>query len=267
MIEHIDYHVTDHCNLNCAGCNQFGTLAKPWYVSLEKVRRDWELVREKNIQIGRIHVLGGEPLLHPELDKILILLRELFPNIGLVVYTNGILLPQLKEKLLPIFRDCRVTLFLSEYQHLNINYAEIKRGFPMIEGYRVYDFINTSLHTNPDFNNDESFRHCNFNVLWKCRLLKDDHIYPCSMIPNINHLIDYYPELKDTVLGKMNIEDNGIDIKTHTAEEVEEFLKHSIPACAFCNVAHAKQFKPWYPSEYKITEWIEDGPVNNSTLS
>lgn len=267
MIQHIDYHVTDHCNLNCAGCDQFGTLAKPWYVSLEKVQKDWELVREKNIQIGRIHILGGEPLLHPEIDKILILLRTMFPKIGIVVYTNGILLQQLKEKLLPIFKEYNIILFLSEYPRLNINYQELKRGFPIVEGYRVTSFMSTSLHTNPDFNNDNSFHNCNFNALWSCRLLKDDHIYPCSMVPNINHLIEYFPELKDTPLGQINIEDNGIDIKTHTAEEVEEFLKHSIPACAFCNVMHTKKFTPWRRSEYKITEWVEDGPIDNNTVS
>lgn len=267
MIEHIDYHVTDHCNLNCAGCDQFGTLANPWFISLEKVREDWQVIADKQLKIGRIHVLGGEPLLHPELDKILILLREMFPTIEIVVYTNGILMPQLKEKLLPIFKKYNIILFLSEYQRLNLNYAEIKKGFPRIEGYCVKDFMNISLHTDPDFNKDESFNRCNFNALWKCRLLKDNYIYPCSMIPNINHLIEYFPELKNTKLGQINIEDNGIDIRNHTAEEIEEFLKHSIPACEFCNVMRAKHFKPWYPSEYKITEWIEDGSINNSTLS
>lgn len=267
MIEHIDYHVTDHCNLNCAGCNQFGTLAKPWFIPLEQVQEEWQLIHDKNIEIGRIHILGGEPLLHPDLDKILIFLRELFPQIGIVVYTNGLLLPRLKEKLLPIFKDYNIVLFLSEYPNVNVNYNEIKRGFPAVEGYRVKNFMSVSLHTNPDFDNDKSFNSCNHNILWKCRLLKENHIYPCSMIPNVNHLIEYFPELKDTALGRMDIEDNGIDVRTHTAEEVEEFLKHSVPACAFCNTMRAKNFKPWYPSEHKITEWIEDGSINNSTLS
>ena len=257
MIEHIDYHITDHCNLNCAGCNQFGTLADPWYISYEQVCTEWKLVHDKGIQINGIHILGGETLLHPELDKILIFLRSLFPDTRIVVYTNAILLPQLKEKLLPIFNEHKITLFISQYPNLKLNYEELKKGFILTDGCYAYSFMNVSLHRNPDFNKDKSFNSCNFNAAWKCRLLKNNHIYPCSMIPNVCHLIKYFPELQATPLGEMNIEENGIDIRTHTAEQVEEFLKHSIPACTFCNTSRAKEFKPWYPSEYKITEWVE----------
>ena len=267
MIEHIDYHVTDHCNLKCAGCNQFGTLAKPWCIPYEQFCEEWQLVHDKELKINEIRILGGETLLHPELDRLLIFLRSLFPETAIVVYTNGILLAQQKEKLLPIFQKYRIILFISQYPNLKLNYEELQKGFPFVKQSYASSFMNTSLHTNPDFDKDKSFNNCNNSKVWKCRFLKNGRIYACSMIPNICHLIQYFPKLKSTPLGELDIEENGIDIKDHTVTEIENFLNQSMPACAFCNVVRAKEFKTWYPSEYKITEWIENGPVSNNSSS
>jgi hypothetical protein len=31
----LEMHIVDHCNLNCAGCNHFCSLAEPFYISIE----------------------------------------------------------------------------------------------------------------------------------------------------------------------------------------------------------------------------------------
>ena len=257
MIGHVDYHIVHHCNFHCAGCNQFSCLAQPWFVPYEQFYEEWKTVRDKGLQFGEIRLLGGEPLLHPELGRLLTAIRELIPNTKIVVYTNAILLKKRKEELLPVFNDNKITLFISKYSELKLDYAELERGFNDVTSTSATSFMNTCLHKNPDFNAEEMYRQCNNSQSWQCRFLKENRLYTCSMIPNLCFLIQYFPELHDTPLGQMNIEENGIDIRTHTVGEIEEFLKHSIPACAFCNVPHAKRFHGWYPSEYKITEWIE----------
>ena len=256
MINHVDYRITDHCNLNCAGCNQFGPLAKPWYISENDFVNEWECVRDKGLRFGEIRVLGGETLLHPNLDRLLISLRDMYKRTPIVLYTNGILLPKVKDKLVPVFQEYGITLFVSRYPDIEIK-PEWLFGFPRIVNGDESRFMNTSLHPNPDFNPDHAFRNCNMGSVWQCRLLKNYHIYPCSMVPNLCFLTDYFSDLKDTPLGQMNIEDNGIDIREHSVEEIERFLTHSVPACAFCNSERAKRFSPWYRTEYKKSEWFE----------
>lgn len=257
MIGHVDYHITNHCNLNCAGCNQFGTLAKPWFVSYEQFCEEWQLVHDKDIKIKEIRILGGETLLHPDLNKLVIFLRSLFPNSSIVVYTNAILLEKRKEEIMPVFNEQKITLFISRYPNLKLDYWDLIRGFSSVQWADESFFMNTCLHRNPDFDPDYSFHHCNSSQVWQCRFLKDNRLYACSMLPNICHLIDYFPELKDTPLGQMKIEDNGIDIREHTVEEIENFLYQTMPACAFCNIAHARQFHPWHLSKYELSEWVE----------
>lgn len=253
MINHVDYRITDHCNLNCAGCNQFGPLAKPWCISYDDFCKEWTTVRDTGLVFGELRILGGETLLHPQVGQLLEFLRSLYPKTKIVLYTNGILLHQRKEELIPIFKENGIELFISHYPGISVDPS----GFPWVVHADESRFMCTSLHKTPDYDPDKAFRNCNMGSVWQCRLLKNYHLYPCSMTPNLCFLIDHFSELKDTPLGQMNIEDNGIDVRNHSIKEIEDFLWHSTPACAFCNTERAKAFSPWYLSEYKITEWVE----------
>lgn len=257
MIGHVDYHVVDHCNFKCKGCNQFGPLAKPWCIPYDQFCEEWQFVKFKKLQIGELRILGGETLLHPRLGDLLVFLRKLFPTTSIVVYTNATLLPQQKEKLLPVFNENDICLFISAYPGLKLNYEELRQGFSRSIVGNEFFFMNTSLHRNPDFDQDEMFHNCNTGSVWCCRFLWNYHLYPCSMVPNIRFLIEHFSELKDTPLGQLNIEDNGIDIRIHSNAEIEEFLQHSIPACKFCNAINAKNFHQWGLTNYDISEWVE----------
>lgn len=242
-------------------------LAKPWCIPYDEFCTEWQTVHDKGLEFGELRILGGETLLHPELDKLLTFLAELYPHTKIVVYTNGILLAREREKLLPVFQKYNITLFISRYPNIRIDYDKASEGFPSVTGYNANQFMRTCLHTTPTFVPDQMHRSCNNASVWQCRFLKDYHIYPCSTVPNFCFLTEYFPELKDTPFGQMDIEANGIDIRTHSIVEIESFLQRSIPACAFCNAFNARKFEPWYLSEYKLSEWFEDGPINNSSVS
>src|SRR5512135_2608600 len=74
------------CNLSCEYCNEYDDFSQP--VPLEIVYRRLDKLAELRTSI--ICVSGGEPLLHPELDRILARIRSLGSICGLI--TNGYLL-------------------------------------------------------------------------------------------------------------------------------------------------------------------------------
>ena len=47
MIESLEYHIVDHCNLNCAGCSHFSPLAEHWFVDPEAFERDYDILKNK----------------------------------------------------------------------------------------------------------------------------------------------------------------------------------------------------------------------------
>ena len=62
--------IVDHCNLNCKGCGHFSPLASKSFLDLETFEND--LRRLNELLDGEIYcfeIMGGEALLHPQLEK------------------------------------------------------------------------------------------------------------------------------------------------------------------------------------------------------
>ncbi|MDR2097856.1 MAG: hypothetical protein LBP37_04980 [Spirochaetaceae bacterium] len=71
--------VTDHCNLNCACCNQFSPVSDEFFYSVETFKKDClRLFRLGGKRITKISFSGGEPLLHPQITDFFDAARECF---------------------------------------------------------------------------------------------------------------------------------------------------------------------------------------------
>lgn len=256
MIQSLEYHITDHCNLNCAGCSHFSPLAEHWFVDPKDFEKEWKEVADCGLKIKRIRILGGEPLLHPELGYMLKCIRCLFPDSDINVLTNGTLLKQRKTELLPIFIRNDISITVSWYPGLNLNYKELLNGFPKVEMYDKAGFWNISLHDKADFPK-ENFYSCFSGSIAKCNYLKDGRIYPCCVIPNLPHFFKYFDEAAAMDFAKIPLEEGSISVKDHTPEEIEKFLNTPTSFCAHCNVQNAKRVHPWKITERKIDEWME----------
>ncbi len=88
----IDHVVLAHlipirrCNLACTYCNEFDDYSKP--VPIETLRERVDQLRALGTTI--VTISGGEPLLHPELDELIVHLRS--RGIFATMITNGYLL-------------------------------------------------------------------------------------------------------------------------------------------------------------------------------
>jgi len=77
---------TRRCNLSCTYCNEFDDFSKP--VPVEEMLRRIDLLADLGTSI--ISFSGGEPLLHPELDDLIVRIRRRGAIAGMI--TNGYLL-------------------------------------------------------------------------------------------------------------------------------------------------------------------------------
>jgi MoaA/NifB/PqqE/SkfB family radical SAM enzyme len=74
------------CNLSCTYCNEYDDVSKP--VPLEEMKRRLDTLADMGTSI--ITISGGEPLMHPDLDKIIRHIRRRGMIAGLI--TNGFFL-------------------------------------------------------------------------------------------------------------------------------------------------------------------------------
>ena len=257
---YFEIHLVDHCNLNCQSCDNFSPLADEIYVNKLKFNRDLRrlsiLAKDK---IKNVRMLGGEPLLHPEVSDFLKISRNYFPEANVRLTTNGIKLSKMPEN---FWRTCNETRAIIEitYYPININKEEIKR---LAKEYAVVvvpfdktDKIIKTSYRNPvkeekSGNPDKKYKKC--YQRGRCVSLKDGKIYPCTCIPNICHFNKYFNKNLEVT------EEDYIDIyKVKDIKEIEKFLDNAPPFCGYCDVMGRTSGKPWGTSKKDIKEWFNE---------
>ncbi len=123
-----EVHIAEHCNLNCQCCTHFSPLAEPEFLPLDDYEKDMKRMSELTtgkINVGSVHILGGEPLLNKNCTKYLELARKYFPNSVIRLITNGILLPQQPEEFWKVLSVNNITLAPTKYP-IDINWKKIQ---------------------------------------------------------------------------------------------------------------------------------------------
>lgn len=253
---YFDVNVTEHCNLNCKYCGSFAPIADKEFLDIQEYRND--ITRLAEIAGGvchHINILGGEPLLHPDICEILKMTRDKFPigNINLV--TNGILVKSMSQAFWDIMRDNRIYLCPTKYP-VKVDYDWItekaKKEEVVCYFFGDLQIYNTWTHIKMDLlgtrNENHSFMHCpNAN---NCCCLEHGKLYPCPRVAKIRHFNKKF----NTNLPVTK--QDYIDIYEEvTLEDVMKFLCHSIPFCRFCNTFQIENVE-WGISKKDESEWI-----------
>lgn len=89
LFDRLEFYITNVCNLTCSGCNRYNNYRFSGWWSWEEaepVLEQWA----KKIDIRHPVILGGEPLLNPDIVKWIAGIRRLWNNYsGVQVQSNG----------------------------------------------------------------------------------------------------------------------------------------------------------------------------------
>ena len=105
------------CNLRCAACLNFTPYTKKFEErSWDKLKSDIDLFFSCVDYVGIFHVSGGEPLLYPDLPKVMTYISD---NYGRKVYsletvTNGTVLPS--KEFLQVYHDYPIFVTIDDYR-------------------------------------------------------------------------------------------------------------------------------------------------------
>ncbi len=179
-LSYLEYHVADHCNLNCKYCTHYSPLVPhPVYTDYERFSADLRQLKKYIADIGVIRILGGEPLLNPELGRFIELTRELYPASIITVVTNGMLIDRLEPALIETMKTNMAFFHISFYPPLKDKVQAIQKflyeqEIPYTITPMITEFNKTQTMTPQS---DEDFFYSCFQA--SCTCLHEGKVAPC----------------------------------------------------------------------------------------
>ena len=126
-LKQFDVNLADHCNLKCKGCLRFSNLVEtPMFSDYDSMIKDWKRIKELFWGVERLKLMGGEPLLNPELGKYIQAAREIFPDADIMVTTNALLINENCQELFKTMKKYQCYFDISLYEPMEKKSDELE---------------------------------------------------------------------------------------------------------------------------------------------
>jgi hypothetical protein len=181
-VEAFELHVTEHCNLRCANCCNMSPLVPEHFLSVEETRALCE--RMSKVLIADVFkIMGGEPLLHPDIAGVLKAVRSTSIGDRVRLFTNGLLLPSMTDA----FWEALDELTISDYSSAKLKPAVLelaheraaRHGFVLnVKPVREFSQVLSPRFRHDDAQVRETFERC-----WlrhRCLIVRGGRFYMCT---------------------------------------------------------------------------------------
>lgn len=254
----LDIHVVDQCNLNCKYCSHLAPFASNNFLDVSKFEKDLqsipEFVRNK---FKYIYLLGGEPLLHPQIIDIVNISKKYFPSKDIRLLTNGLLLPKMGEDFYKCLVENNIFLDVTQYP-IKFNYSIIKSLQDKGINILTHKVINTPTlgfwrqqldpYGNQDYNYQYQF--CVNHRTKNCFQLDGTLLRICPTEKHVHFLNDYFD------VKFKNYNKDVIDLsKITNIKQLEDWYYTPKNFCSQC-VNDKWKPEPYGISERKIEEYV-----------
>ncbi|MBR0236532.1 MAG: radical SAM protein [Thermoguttaceae bacterium] len=192
-IRKMEVYVANGCNLKCLFCSHFNPFRRG-VVPADELIASFETWSKKVVP-QKLGILGGEPLLHPELERIIAAAHRCWPESRIVLTSNGLLFPNKPDSLLQTLKDAGVQVLLSRHvptEEGERKFQEIvsrlqKAGvwvtiIPSSGRWKRYYNIDDNGQPQPfESSSEKAWTMCGPNT---CFNLTNNKLYRCSILAN-----------------------------------------------------------------------------------
>lgn len=180
-VESVELHVVEHCNLRCAQCCNISPYLAARTMSVDEVRDACARIRSA-LRPDVLKIMGGEPLLHPDLGGVLRAVRQsgVAPRVRL--FTNGLLLRTLDDATFSAIDELTVSSYASApVRHDILAETEARAArFDVVlnvKGVSTFSTVLTSA-----VNDDDAVRAV-YDACWlrhRCLVVRGGRFYKCT---------------------------------------------------------------------------------------
>lgn len=251
----LEIHVVDHCNLGCKCCSHYSSVAPVRFYSPSELGT--QLKRISPIISGHIrelHLLGGEPLLHPQIEEIVKIVRKYLPTDSISIITNGLLIPKMPASFFYTLREYNIKLSVSEYP-LKFDYSDmvehVKEKGIEIEKFHVLSKRPFQRRPLNEKGKERWFVN-SFNCPMKgiCMQLYDGRLYLCAAHAYLGFL--------NKAFGTNFVHKKGTYLNIDDIRSINDILRFIFlpnKACSYCDRSKWENIE-WEQSCGAKDEWI-----------
>ncbi len=254
MFGRIQYPVVDHCNLNCKGCGSFANIAEPGFVTCEEFEKDILAMRKKIRNMTGFTFYGGEALLNPDLDKLIVIFKKIYPNVHVDIFSNGLSIPNISDELKKVIQEYGIRFAITQYPP---TIKMLPRIVDFLENNSIDYLLEPPVErfmrcfTRKAQDIDSIYDRC--LIINDCKLLRKGRLYPCPLICYLYEKKNY---LQVTLEDAEN-ENCSFDLYNTTDNDWDMLLRLKKPfsMCRFCLLDH--YVLPWSTGKADKGDWIE----------
>ncbi len=234
ILPSLEIFITERCTLRCRDCSHLiPRYRHPRDYDMDRIISTLENTLKVVTKIPDLIILGGEPMLHKELHKLLYWGNKQNAIGTLTIISNGSVLPD--ERVLTAIKETNTRIRLSNYGKYSVRINDLIKILKKREiSYYINDELWTDMgeivcHSYSKKELKEIFTDCPFAFGY---LLLKGKIFRCAHVAHLNNLgvIDSY--LHDSV-ELLEIEDESIEDKK---KELWEYMQiEYLEGCSYCN--------------------------------
>jgi len=105
-----EVNIVEHCNLRCRSCTHLSPVLPKHFVDPGALSADLTTLAG-SYRVNVLKILGGEPLLHPDLPAVVLAARKSQVAEKLEIWTNGLLLPRMERRVWETVDSVRISLY------------------------------------------------------------------------------------------------------------------------------------------------------------
>lgn len=250
---HIEFNLTDHCNLNCKGCSHYSPLAPAEFEALDEVEAEMKHISSiRNVSlIKEVYLIGGETLLYPRLKDAMRLARRYFPSVKISIFTNGLLLPKMDEEFWHLCSELKIVIAITRYP--------VKFDYDAVEQLCKEKGVETEVFG--DRGEDDSFFKLPLDPMKKqngwishfkcfsfgCITIDHGKVFPCSQAACVGHL--------NRKCGTDFRWEPGDYIPVEELTDARQLLKLRNRPIPFCKYCRKPEVTAYGPSRRTASEW------------
>jgi hypothetical protein len=276
LIDKLEFYITNVCNLTCSGCNRYNNykFAGHWtWADDEPILTQWA----KKIDIRHPVILGGEPLLNPDIVEWIKGVNRLWPDhSGVQVQSNGTRLDLVKGLYDVLNYGNWIGISLHADEHREPLFARIRNflqhpiketedpDHPIGSRWQFVDVKKKYIHVwnndhfvqsnirkqaNGQFglynsNPDRAHENCTFRMFRNYHMIRG-RIYKCGPVALMAEFDKQYPfDISDEDRAIIHAPGRGLGIDEWDTRgrEFLDNIDNVIPQCKFCPESY--EYKP-----------------------